>query len=177
MARPNFVTNYFFDYVNSEENKKRSYNTNVLWKRENITKKIRKSSLTSEGFEKIGFENLTEAEDKVIHPKSRSLVPYKNNEICSEMIDYKMKIYSNLLIERKKHYCLSPEDYYNKMESNEILETCENNNEDKENHKRDIVEVYIDSTSEILESYVHLNVFKSIPDENFSEKGKRYFLF
>jgi hypothetical protein len=173
MSPPKLITDYFFDYVNSKNNKTKTIFTNSKknYGKYFSKKNQRKNSLSSEGFEKIGFENLYEIEECITHPKSKSQkISFNNRDICEEIYEYKMKMYSDLLIERRKHYCHPRSEISSSLEN----EGMENIGECyiKDNNKNDMVEVYVgDNRYDIVESYVRLKCMNTL-DENFKAKGK-----
>jgi hypothetical protein len=173
MRPPNIINDYFFDYINYEKNRTKTIYTNSKNNYGNYFSRVnqRKSSVSSEGFEKIGFENLNETEEYIKHPKSKShRITLNNRDICEEIFEYKMKMYSNLLIERRNHYCPSNPEI--SLEEGEL----ENHNEsyyncEKESKKSDMIEVYVeDNRYDIVDSYVRLKCMNNL-DENLRVKG------
>ena len=175
MKPPNIINDYFFDYINYEKNRTKTIYTNSKINYGNYFSRVnkRKSSVSSEGFEKIGFENLNETEEYIKHPKSKShKIALNNRDICEEIFEYKMKMYWNLLIERRNHYCTSNHEFSSYIEEGEF----ENHNEsyyncEKESKKSDMIEIYVeDNRYDIVESYVRLKCMSN-SDENFKDKS------
>jgi hypothetical protein len=170
MSPPIIINDYFFKYLDTYRKNTKNINVNLKKQYSRVIKNKRKSSNSSEGFEKIGFENLNDNEDNIVHIKSKSQRVTKNSiEASNDLFEFKMRMYSNLLIERRKHYCSNSNVVNNNFEENFIDEQIEKEI-DQENS--DLVEVYVDNKYEIVESYIRLKSLKLKGQENIKGKSK-----
>jgi hypothetical protein len=78
-----------------------------------------------------------------------------------------MRMYSNLLIERRKHYCGEVGETKSYLDEFSIDEELENGKKDED----DLVEVYVDNNYEIVESYVRLKTLKMFGEDNLQSKN------